>query len=114
MIRREEHRFHAFVKFEKVEGLFQSVITPDYNIIPLLGPFFEKRYADQRWLIFDKKRHYGIYYDKEKVAEMELDFEDGSLSDSIEIPINDTFYKDLWRTYFDSGISKKGKISDFI
>lgn len=67
-MRREIHRMHAFVRFERLkDNLYFAKIEPDYDVLPLIGNHFEKRYADQKWMIFDLKRHYGIIYDLEKV-----------------------------------------------
>lgn len=74
MIYREVHRMHAFVRFQKSQdGLFCAVIDPDFNVLPLIGDHFERRYADQSWLIFDTRRHYGLYYDQEKMVFLGLD-----------------------------------------
>lgn len=61
---REIHRLHAFVRFEKLEdGTFFSKIEPDFNVLPVGFKFFKDRYADQKWMIFDLKRNFGVYYD---------------------------------------------------
>ncbi len=74
MIYREVHRMHAFIRFQKSQdGLFCAVIDPDFNVLPLIGDHFERRYADQSWLIFDTRRHYGLYYDQEKMVFVSLD-----------------------------------------
>lgn len=65
---REIHRMHAFIRFERLkDNLYFAKIEPDFDVLPLIGNHFEKRYADQKWMIFDLKRHYGIIYDLEKV-----------------------------------------------
>lgn len=65
MMDREIHRMHAFVRFQKNQsGVFYAAIEPDFNVLPLIGDHFERRYADQPWLIFDTRRHYGLYYDQ--------------------------------------------------
>lgn len=67
-MRREIHRMHAFVRFERLkENLYFAKIEPDFDVLPLIGNHFEKRYADQKWMIFDLKRHYGLIYDLENV-----------------------------------------------
>ncbi len=61
---REKHRMEAFVRFEKTgDGLFHATVAPDFDVLPLIAPHFTKRYADQRWLIYDRRRGYGLYYD---------------------------------------------------
>lgn len=67
MMHREVHRMHAFVRFQKSRtGLFYAAIDPDFNVLPLIGDHFERRYADQPWLILDTRRHYGLHYDRYK------------------------------------------------
>ncbi|MBU4537230.1 MAG: TIGR03915 family putative DNA repair protein [Weeksellaceae bacterium] len=61
---REIHRLHAFVRFEKLEdGLFFAKVEPDFNVLPVSFKFFKDRYADQKWMIYDLKRKFGIMYD---------------------------------------------------
>ncbi|MGZ5264765.1 MAG: TIGR03915 family putative DNA repair protein [Kaistella sp.] len=61
---REIHRLHAFVRFEKLEdGTFFAKIEPDFNVLPVGFKFFKDRYADQKWMIYDLKRKFGIMYD---------------------------------------------------
>ena len=106
MIHREVHRMHAFVRFQKSrEGLFYAAIDPDFNVLPLIGDHFERRYADQPWLIFDTKRHYGLYYDCRKTDFVGLEnpvFSIGRSSLHNE-PIQDEKekeYQSLWKNYF--------------
>ena len=60
---REKHRMEAFVRFQLTkDGLYYAIIQPDYNVLPLIATHFKTRYADQRWLIYDGTRKYGLYY----------------------------------------------------
>jgi probable DNA metabolism protein len=108
MINREVHRMHAFVRFQKSEdGLFCAAIDPDFNVLPLIGDHFERRYADQSWLIFDTRRHYGLYYDQEKMEFVGPDnavlertvrlLQTNELQDEKEKQ-----YQTLWKHYFKS------------
>ncbi|WP_316932811.1 TIGR03915 family putative DNA repair protein [Chryseobacterium gallinarum] len=63
---RESHRMTAFVRFEKMQdGIFFSKIDPDFNVLPLIRKHFSDRYQDQKWMIYDLRRNYGIFYDLE-------------------------------------------------
>jgi probable DNA metabolism protein len=108
MMHREVHRMHAFVRFQKSrEGLFYAAIDPDFNVLPLIGDHFERRYADQPWLIFDTRRHYGLHYDSEKTSFVDLDNPIFSLTASA---FNDETFQDdrekefqaLWKKYFNA------------
>jgi probable DNA metabolism protein len=64
MIDREVHRMHAFVRFKKSSnGIYFAVISPDFNVLPLLGEHFARRFADQHWVIFDARRNCALVYD---------------------------------------------------
>ncbi|MBS1587567.1 MAG: TIGR03915 family putative DNA repair protein [Bacteroidetes bacterium] len=105
-VRREKHRMEAFVRFRQTaDDLYYATVEPDYNVLPLIADHFEKRYADQRWLIYDMRRNYGIYYDLHTVATVEVDFKhilsgygnaDGILNEK------EKEYERLWQNYFKS------------
>jgi predicted DNA-binding helix-hairpin-helix protein len=48
---RTENNFNGFQCTK--DQLYYAVIQPDYNVLPLISKHFERRYADQRWLIYD-------------------------------------------------------------
>jgi len=105
MIGRERHRMEAFIRFQKLsDETFYAAIEPDFNVLPLLIKHFRDRYADQKWIIYDLKRKYGIYYDLEKVEYMEVEFSaDGNYSKLPEIYFEDEqLYQHLWKNYFNS------------
>ena len=57
---------NAFVRFEKLQDDFYfAKVEPDFNVLPLIFKHFKARYQDQKWMIFDLKRHYGIFSDRE-------------------------------------------------
>jgi probable DNA metabolism protein len=72
-VHREKHRMEAFVRFQQAkDGLQYAMISPEYNILPLLARHFKERYANQRWMLYDFRRKYGIYYDGQKTAMVEM------------------------------------------
>ena len=103
---REKHRMEAFVRFQKTQdGLFYSMIEPDHNVLPLISKHFSSRYADQRWLIYDGKRKYGLYYDLETVAEVEINFSEAAGRGADVAAVYDAeegAYQQLWQQYFKS------------
>ncbi|QNH61590.1 TIGR03915 family putative DNA repair protein [Hymenobacter sediminicola] len=102
---REKHRMEAFVRFEKTQdGLFHSTIDPDFDVLPLIAPHFTKRYADQRWLIFDKRRRYGLYYDLTRTDIVEFETSAPQRSTAVSATVLDErepLFKLLWQSYFD-------------
>lgn len=114
MMGREIHRMHAFVRFQKTkEGVFYASIEPDFNVLPLLGEHFEKRYADQSWVIFDTKRHYGLYYDQKETVFITMEnpsfnLGTGELKAQV-VDEKEKLYQALWENYFQSVNIKERK-----
>lgn len=102
---REKHRMEAFVRFQlTADNMYYSAIEPDFNVLPLIEPHFKNRYADQRWLIYDVKRKYALYYDLQSVAIVELRFSEGLSNSDIGLVTheNEALYQQLWQRYFKS------------
>lgn len=102
MVHREKHRMEAFIRFKLTKDeIYYAAIEPDFNVIPLIIKHFKNRYADQKWLIYDIKRNYGIYYDLENVTEVELKANDPSSNDNVSAFHEDeAIYQTLWSDYF--------------
>ncbi len=108
---REKHRMEAFVRFKKAkDGLFLSLVRPDFNVLPIISRHFQERYQDQSWLIYDEQRNYGIYYDLRQMHQVEMNAEiidpqiriGHSQSFSIELDDQELLYDQLWKDYFNS------------
>ena len=105
MVRREKHRMEAFVRFQKLKDeTFYAAIEPDFNVLPLLISHFKSRYADQKWIIYDLRRKYGIYYDLHDTQYITLDFANiGKPADVLAAFSEDeAIYQRLWKNYFSS------------
>lgn len=104
MVGREKHRMEAFVRFKLTkDGYYFAEIEPDFNVIPLIERHFKDRYADQQWVIYDKKRKYGIHYDLDKVNTVVFENFDYQSSDTINLlDESEVPYQKLWKDYFDS------------
>lgn len=105
-VHREKHRMEAFVRFQLTkDGLYYSIVQPDFNVLPLISKHFKDRYADQRWLIYDSTRKYGLYYDLNEVAEVNMSFDTDLNNPDQLATIHDEkeeLYQKLWQQYFSS------------
>ena len=106
MMRRERHRMEAFVRFQKLkDDTFYAGIQPDFNVLPMLIKHFKNRYADQKWIIYDLKRGYGLYYDLHDTQFISLDFSSISKGPNNIIAAyceDEGIYQHLWKNYFTS------------
>jgi probable DNA metabolism protein len=105
-VHREKHRMEAFVRFEKMKDeLYFSMVQPDFNVLPLIVKHFRDRYADQRWLIYDARRKYGIYYDLHTVEEVQFSFSEATDNGNNNAAVYDeseAMYQLAWKQYFTS------------
>jgi probable DNA metabolism protein len=105
MIRREKHRMEAFVRFQQLtDGTFYAAVEPDFNVLPLLIRHFKSRYADQKWIIYDIKRKYGLFYDLHDVQFINLDFAEENKAANVMASFSEEegIYQHLWKNYFHS------------
>ena len=106
MVGREKHRMEAFVRFRLTkDDIYFANIEPDFNVLPLIQKHFKRRYADQKWVIYDIKRHYGLYYDLDNVDIINMDFPAGfdfTKTDSDYFAEQEFEFQKLWQDYFKS------------
>jgi probable DNA metabolism protein len=105
MMRRERHRMEAFVRFQKLKDeTFYAAVKPDFNVLPMLIKHFRNRYADQKWIIYDLKRGYGLYYDLHDTQFISLDFSATKKPTNVITAYaeDEGIYQHLWKNYFHS------------
>jgi len=101
-VHREKHRMEAFVRFMRLEDdLYCAFVSPDFNVLPLIAPHFQDRYADQHWLIYDKDRKFGIHHDAESRVVSEVAVDGLGEGPAPMVHEDEVAYQSLWRSYFD-------------
>ncbi|MFA9188953.1 TIGR03915 family putative DNA repair protein [Flavobacterium sp. FBOR7N2.3] len=109
---REKHRMEAFVRFEQLkDGIYFAKIDPDFDVLTLIIRHFKNRYQDQKWLIYDLRRKYGVYYDLKDIEIVSMDLDIKSLEDKNNQVFSETElnYQKLWWEYFDHTNIKERK-----
>ena len=112
LVGREAERMRMFVRFQKTsDGIFFAPIEPKYNVLALVADFFTDRFGNQKWVVYDVKRNYGIYYDLKKTETIcfdKLDFDQhtGKLNDS-QAAVDEHLFQSLWKSYFTSTTIKE-------
>lgn len=104
-VSREKHRMEAFVRFRLTKDqIYFAGIEPDFNVLPIIAGHFKSRYADQRWIIYDLRRKYGISYNGKEVDYVKLDLDPGlpltgASGDYFDIAEEE--FQKLWSSYFE-------------
>jgi probable DNA metabolism protein len=104
-VHREKHRMEAFVRFKLThDNLYYAWVEPDFNVLPLIANHFKNRYADQRWMIYDLKRKYGIHYDLKEVTSIAITQSgaDKLQNTAVAEHPKELLYQELWKHYFKS------------
>lgn len=106
-VQKEAIRMIEFIRFQKMaDNIFFASISPSYDVIPLLIKHFEARFTDQKWIIYDLKRDYGIFYNLKETVQMTIPNlrvspHSGQVSDEAK-DIDEKLFQSLWQDYFDS------------
>ncbi|MEF3254487.1 MAG: TIGR03915 family putative DNA repair protein [Deferribacterales bacterium] len=94
----ERHKMLGFIRFSEVDdGTMVSFIKPKYNLIPLLGNHFMKRFPSFKWGIVDRMRNLIGYYDGECYNVSKIEKIDEIVYSDKEVKI-----RELWRAFFKS------------
>lgn len=104
----ERHRILQFMRFQKLaDGTYFGIIEPLYNVLSLTIRHFQDRFADQHWIIYDARRHFGYYYDGIQVNEITFTnvHQPALLTGKVDENLLDReerLYQTLWKNYFHS------------
>lgn len=104
-VKKEAMYMLQFIRFQRTKDrMYFCGIEPKYDVLPLVLDHYKKRFADQRWMIYDLKRNYGIFYNKDKVEEVviskkQFDSINGQVQSAL-LDESEDFYQKLWRSYF--------------
>ena len=112
-VHREKHRMEAFVRFKLThDEIFFASIEPDFNVLPIILDHFESRYADQKWIIYDLIRNFGIFYNLEETIYINLNFDESFSAEKNNLSIykaSEIEFQKLWKEYFASTNIKSRK-----
>jgi probable DNA metabolism protein len=99
-VRLEAHRMKGLIRFTHTrDGGYLALIAPRYDVLPLVRGHFESRYADQRWMIVDTHRGYGLCYDGRGTREVQVDM--ATLQKACDDPSREEqSSRRLWQRYY--------------
>ncbi|MDR0363969.1 MAG: TIGR03915 family putative DNA repair protein [Bacteroidales bacterium] len=106
-VRYEATRVMQFLRFQKSsDDIFFGPIAPLHNVLPLVISHFTDRFADQKWVIYDTKRQYGIFYDLKSTQEIILDNiqveETTGKLHKEAMAEDEKIFQQMWKEYFNS------------
>ena len=101
-VRREAHRMKGFIRFQQTgKDHYFALIAPQYDVLSLIRRHFESRFADQRWIIYDRLRNYGLCYDRHRVRELRLNAAELEAFGNEDIA-NEQLCQTLWKRYYEA------------
>ena len=109
----ERQHMLGFARFQKTaEGVYFAALAPRYNIVPLMVPHFRDRFADQKWILYDAARGFGIFFDLVDFTEVYLEkdrLHNGKLNDTL-LADTEKQFQNLWKSYC-SAVSIKERVN---
>lgn len=100
----ERERLKQFVRLQKAaDGTYFAAATPEHDALPLAVDYFTDRFADQRWLLYDRRRDYGYYYDGLEARRVTLEDDRGMIADKLAdrwLAEDERQFQLLWKSYF--------------
>ena len=99
----ETHLLKGFARFQKTaDNQYFSAIAPRYNVLPLLCGHFAERFAEQPWVLYDMKRHYGLAHEQGAFHEIFLDeslLDQGGRLDDASLAEDERLFQTMWQDY---------------
>lgn len=100
----EREHLKQFVRLQKAaDGTFFAAVTPEHDALPLALDYFTDRFADQRWLLYDRRRDYGYFYDGRTARRVTLEDDRGMIADKLAdrwLDEDERQFQLLWKNYF--------------
>jgi probable DNA metabolism protein len=100
----EAEKVRQFVRFQKTaDKMYFAAIHPQYNVLPMVVNFFQDRFADQQWVIYDVKRNYALYYNLKKTEvaffdDLKMNRLNGKLHPDL-LAEDETCFQQTWKEY---------------
>lgn len=104
---REAHRFLGFVRFQNTKDNFWfAPIKPEHDIVKLISKHFMSRFPEQKWIIYDTSRKYGIYFNIKSLAVVKMEnplfsLENGKIEQSA-MNMDEEKYREFWKSYYEA------------
>jgi probable DNA metabolism protein len=68
-VRREAHALKGLVRFRRIDDrLYLATVSPKTGVLPMIAPFFARRFADQDWIIHDHMRRWAALYESGRLS----------------------------------------------
>ncbi len=75
----EKKKTEASLRFVNTDGSARiATISPRANILPLIAKYFRSRIPNGSWIVYDKKRKYGLYYHHHQMELLRLSNEEAA------------------------------------
>ena len=102
----EAHLFLGMVRFQEApDGTLYAVISPEHDILELLGPHFSARLPGQPWMIADSRRGRVLHHDGSCLHVLACDparLPRDARETARLLPDSEGRWRDLWTTFYDS------------
>lgn len=98
-VRREAGNMLGMVRFSKgPDDFYIAQIEPKYDILMLMEAHFRRRFATAKWIIYDAKRKYGLFHEKNGISQVVTLPNPEVLTQKL----SPDSWTELWKVFYDS------------
>lgn len=97
----EAHRFLGLLRFVEKNQFLYASFEPDNDVLPLIADHFADRFINERIIIHDIKRGYGVLSYKGKWFIQDISKEEAELLLNTRQTAEEDLLQDLWKSYFE-------------
>ena len=95
----ERHKLLGLARFrELMDGMLYCSLSPTCCVVPVMAPHFIRRFPGETWILHDRKRHMGVYYDGREVSVVEIP----RVLPQVRVSEREEGVSALWKKYYDT------------
>lgn len=93
----ERHKLLGLARFQELKGgMLYCALAPTCCVVPVMAPHFVKRFGSEEWVIHDRRRRIGVYYDRHDAVLVEIP----KVLQHIDVSEAEEEFAALWKQYY--------------
>ena len=93
----ERHKLLGLARFQELKGgMLYCPLAPTCCVVPVMAPHFVKRLGSEEWVIHDRRRRIGVYYDRHEAVLVDIP----KVLQRVDVSAQEEEFAALWKQYY--------------
>ena len=93
----ERHKLLGLARFQELKGgMLYCPLAPTCCVVPVMAPHFVKRLGSEEWVIHDRQRRIGVYYDRHEAVLVDIP----KVLQRVGVSAQEEEFAALWKQYY--------------